>query len=65
MNFYIKISSIALLMAFVTFANASDIEDKQLGKMYEKMKGASGGVAMNLDSSFGGGRCNCVCKNNN
>jgi hypothetical protein len=39
--------------------------DKLLAEMYTKMKGASAGVAINLDSTFGGGRCNCICKDNN
>ena len=39
--------------------------DKILAEMYTKMKGASAGVAINLDSTFGGGRCNCICKDNN
>lgn len=37
----------------------------QLSDVYQKMAGATNGIAMNLDSSFGGGRCNCVCEDNN
>ena len=58
-----------LLAAFVAYVSAkdghdSDVEDKRLSQIYEKMKEASEGVAINLDNNFGGGRCNCVCKEN-
>lgn len=39
-------------------------EDQRLSKIFNKMKDASAGLAINLDSTFGGGRCNCVCKDN-
>lgn len=43
-------------------SNGSAQEDKQLAEIFKKMKTASGGMAMDLDSTFGGNRCNCVCK---
>ena len=44
---------------------ASGPTEGQLSEVYQKMAGATNGIAMNLDSSFGGGRCNCVCEDNN
>ena len=39
--------------------------ENQLSEVYDKMSGVTNGLSMNLDSSFGGGRCNCVCEDNN
>lgn len=68
MNINSAILMIATCMTIVACSNdraaGSETEDKRLSQIFEKMKGASGGMAMNLDSTFGGGRCNCVCKDN-
>jgi hypothetical protein len=42
----------------------SEAEDQRLSQVFDKMKKNSANLAINLDSSFGGGRCNCVCKDN-
>ena len=70
MNYNIGIISVLLAVLFVAHVaaddgNNSDADDKRLAQIYDKMKDASQGVAINLDNNFGGGRCNCVCKENN
>ena len=55
----------SLLKSSVSACAAQNLNDEQLRSIYDQMKSASAGVAMDLDSTFGAGRCNCVCKNNN
>lgn len=49
----------------ITSSGVVDATEKQLSEVYNKMGGVTDGMLMNLDSSFGGGRCNCVCEDNN
>lgn len=69
MNYKIQIFivTIATLLSAVYSQSSStlDADEQQLSYIYDKMKDATAGVAMNLDGAFGAGKCNCVCKNNN
>lgn len=53
-----------MLLAIPAMADDSEAEDARLSQVFDKMKQNSANLAINLDSSFGGGRCNCVCKDN-
>lgn len=64
-SFIVIFASIFLSVSAKKSSFSVDPEDHQLGEIYKEMKKASAGVSMNLDGTFGGGRCNCVCKNNN
>lgn len=57
-------SSVDDSMTTSTSTSVPDPTDQQLGDVYQKMGGVTDGMMMNLDSSFGGGRCNCVCEDN-
>ena len=52
-----------MLVAAESVDDSAD-QERRLSEIYDKMKNNSGNVAINLDSTFGGGRCNCVCKDN-
>lgn len=64
-TFSVFVSFLMVVSASYSIADDSEDEDRRLAQVYEKMKQNSGNVAINLDSTFGGGRCNCVCKDNN
>ena len=54
-----------ILSSIAADANSdSDVEENRLAHVFKKMSSSSSGMAINLDSTFGGGRCNCVCKDN-
>lgn len=57
-------ASYLMLLAIPAMADDSEAEDARLSQVFDKMKQNSANLAINLDSSFGGGRCNCVCKDN-
>ena len=57
-------ASYLMLVVAVSKGDDSEAEDSRLSQVFDKMKENSGNLAINLDSSFGGGRCNCVCKDN-
>ena len=38
-------------------------KDAKLANIFKKMSDPSLGKVINLDSTFGGSKCNCVCKN--
>ena len=54
-------NSVASATAAATDSGTGPTEN-QLGDVYKKMGGVTDGMSMNLDSSFGAGRCNCVCE---
>ena len=66
MNFKYTITLLASYLMLVAAESVDDSADQErrLSEIYDKMKNNSGNVAINLDSTFGGGRCNCVCKDN-
>lgn len=37
-------------------------QDAALAKVFQKMSNQKTGAVIDLDSSFGGSKCNCVCK---
>lgn len=56
------IAIVALLSVQCSTTPSTGIQDKNLEKIFDKLSSVNPGVAINLDSSFGGSKCNCVCK---
>lgn len=66
-NLFSIIAPLFMIISFISAGNDgsdSEVEEKRLENVFKKMSKSNNGMAINLDSTFGGGRCNCVCKEN-